>query len=197
MNYINSIEEYLNRSNGTITAEACRLIDIPTVYLTRLVKDGVLFRVRNGIYISNDGDYDELYFFQHQFKKAIFSYETALFLLGQSDKIPMKIDVTVYSGYKFNYKHDNVDVNYVKKSIYNLGVVERPTIFGNTVRLYSYERILCDFITNKDKMDPEIYIKAIKSYANYEDKDINMLFDIAKKMGIENKVRDIMELVYE
>ena len=58
------------------------------MYLSRLLKDGKLLRVKKGIYITKDGDYDEYYFFQHQYKKAIFSYETALYLLGQTDKIP-------------------------------------------------------------------------------------------------------------
>lgn len=197
MNYRKQIEIHLKKSGGIITSAYCRENNIPTVYLSRLAKEGKLFRVQKGIYIIEDGDYDEYYFFQYQYKKAIFSYETALFLLGVTDKIPWRIDVTVYNGYKFNEKQDTLNINYVKKSIYNLGIMQKKTMFGNIVNVYSYERILCDFISNKEKMDTEVYVKLIRSYPKYKDKDIHSLYEIARKMGIEDKVKEVMEVVYE
>ncbi|MSS78789.1 abortive phage infection protein [Anaerococcus sp. WCA-380-WT-2B] len=197
MNYRKQIEIHLKKSGGIITSAYCRENNIPTVYLSRLAKEGKLFRVQKGIYITKDGDYDEYYFFQYQYRKAIFSYETALFLLGVTDKIPWRIDVTVYNGYKFNEKQDKLNINYVKKSIYNLGIIQKKTMFGNIVNVYSYERILCDFISNKEKMDTEVYVKLIRSYSKYKDKDIHSLYEIARKMGIEDKVREVMEVVYE
>ena len=125
MDYEKKIEKYLEQSGGIITTSYCKEKKIPTVYLSRLLKDGKLLRVKKGIYITKDGDYDEYYFFQHQYKKAIFSYETALYLLGQTDKIPWNIDVTVYNGYKFNEKSNGVNIHYVKKSIYDLGVIQK------------------------------------------------------------------------
>ena len=197
MNYRKQIEIHLKESGGIITSAYCRENNIPTVYLSRLAKEGKLFRVQKGIYIIEDGDYDEYYFFQYQYRKAIFSYETALFLLGVTDKIPWRIDVTVYNGYKFNEKQDTLNINYVKKSIYNLGIIQKKTMFGNIVNVYSYERILCDFISNKEKMDTEVYVKLIRYYFKYKDKDIHSLYEIARKMGIEDKVREVMEVVYE
>ena len=197
MNYRKQIEIHLKESGGIITSAYCRENNIPTVYLSRLAKEGKLFRVQKGIYIIEDGDFDEYYFFQYQYGKVIFSYETALFLLGVTDKIPWRIDVTVYNGYKFNEKQDTLNINYVKKSIYNLGIIQKKTMFGNIVNVYSYERILCDFISNKEKMDTEVYVKLIRSYSKYKDKDIHSLYEIARKMGIEDKVREVMEVVYE
>lgn len=197
MNYRKQIEIHLKKSGGIITSAYCRENNIPTVYLSRLAKEGKLFRVQKGMYITKDGDYDEYYFFQYQYRKAIFSYETALFLLGVTDKIPWRKDVTVYNGYKFNEKQDTLNINYVKKSIYNLGIIQKKTMFGNTVNVYSYERILCDFISNKEKMDVEVYVKLIRSYSKYKDKDIHSLYEIARKMGIEDKVKEVMEVVYE
>lgn len=197
MNYEQQIEQYLKHSGGIITSAYCRENNIPTVYLSRLVRAGKLSRVKTGIYITADGDYDEYYFFQLQYKKALFSYETALYLLGETDKIPWAIDVTVYNGYKFNEKQSGVNVNYVKKSIYDVGIIEKTTMFGNVIKVYSYERILCDFILNKEKMDIEVYIKLVRSYSDYKEKDIYFLNEIATKMGIADKVREIMEVVYE
>lgn len=197
MNYKKKIINYLNKSGGIITSEYCRGHNIPTVYLSRLSNDGVITKVKNGIYITENGDYDELYFFQYNYKKAIYSYETALYLIGQTDKIPWTNDITVYNGYKFNEKPMLTNVHYVNKYIYELGIEEVDTMFGNKVKTYSYERILCDFILNKKDMDPEVYSKLIMSYPSYDKRNLDLLYYIASKMKIENKVRDIMEVVYE
>lgn len=197
MKYKDQIEKYLIESGGKITTSYCKENNIPTIYLSRLLKEGELNRVQKGIYITNDCNYDEYYFFQYQYKKAIFSYETALFILGQTDKIPWKMDVTVYNGYKFNEKHPYINVNYVNKSIYNLGIIQRKTMFGNIVNIYSYEPTLCDFVSKKEKMDNEVYIKLLRSYSKFKDKDIHSLYEISKKMGIEDSVSEVMELVYE
>ncbi|HEK9132638.1 TPA: abortive phage infection protein, partial [Streptococcus equi subsp. equi] len=53
------------------------------------------------------------------------------------------------------------------------------------------------FIAHKEEMDIEVYVKLIQSYSSYKERDIHSLYDIAMKMGIENKVREVMEVAYE
>ncbi len=197
MKYINKIENHLKNSGGIITSTYCRENGIPTVYLTRLVKSGKLERVDTGIYMTENGDYDELYFFQYKYKNTIYSYETAMYLLGITDKIIQVKDVTVSASYKFNNQPTDIQVHYVKKDIFELGVENAKTMFGNPVRVYSYERIICDFILNKENMDPESYTKLLREYKNYKNKDIHNLYIIADKMDITDKVREIMEVIYE
>ena len=74
MDYKQEIKDYLEKSGGIITSSYCRVNKIPTIYLSRLVKEGLLFRVARGIYITTRANYDEFYFFQYTYKKAIFSY---------------------------------------------------------------------------------------------------------------------------
>lgn len=197
MDYIKQIKKHLDQSGGIITAKICREKNIPTVYLSRLVEQGFLSRAFPGIYITESGDYDEFYFFQYQYQKSIFSYESALYLLGVTDKIPQIMEVTVVAGYKFNKRMSGVEVYFARKAWFELGVVETKTMFGNPVRVYSYERVLCDFIMNKKEVDPEIYIKAIRAYKNYDERNIQMLYSIASKMGVTSKVRAIMEVAFE
>jgi len=197
MDYKKQIEKYLEKSGGIITASYCRSKKIPTVYLSRLVREGDLLRAAEGLYISEEGMYDDYYYFQYRFKKVVFSYETALHLLGVTDKIPQGMDVTVYYSYKFNEVPTTVNIHYINKEIHGLGVVEARTMFNNPVRVYSYERTLCDFIAHEDKMDREVYIKLIRSYAKYAKRDIHALYEIATRMGIDKEVKALMEVVYE
>ncbi len=197
MNYEDKIKEYLKKSNGIITTAYCRENGIPTIYLTRLVGQGLLKQAAAGIYLAENGDNDELYFFQYRYKRTVYSYETALFLLGVTDKIIQKIDVTVSRNYKFNEKDNKINVHYVKKEWLDLGKIEAKTMFGNPVRVYSYERTLCDFVLHKEEIEPEVYVQAIRSYSHYEKRDIHLLYRIATEMGIIEKIREIIEITYE
>ena len=127
----------------------------------------------------------------------MFSYETALHLLGVTDKIPQNMDVTVYYSYKFNEAPFGVNLHYVSKEFHGLGVVEARTMFNNPVRVYSYERTLCDFIAHEDKMDREVYVKIIRSYVKYAKRDVHALYETATRMGIDKKVKALMEVVCE
>ena len=85
----------------------------------------------------------------------------------------------------------------MNKKIFDSGTVEATTMYGNPVRVYSYERILCDFIAHKEKMDVETYVKLIRSYSKYEKKDIHKLYEIAALMNVQKPVKEVMEVVYE
>ncbi len=197
MNYVQQIDNELKRSYGIITSEFLRNNNIPFIYLTQKVRKGELEKVSRGIYVAPDGDYDELYFYQLRYKKAIFSHLTSLRLLNATESLPYKIYVTVYDGYKFNHKDDSVEVKYVPKNVYNLGVVEVETPFGNKVKAYSYERTLCDFLKNKKGIDPETYEKTIKGYKYYDQKNIGLLLKLAKQLKVFNKLEDVVEITYD
>ena len=100
MNYIGQIEKISKKNNGIITFDYCKANKISTTYLSRLTQRGTLNKVMKGIYLSKNGDYDEFYFFQYKYRKAISSYETAFYPMGFTDKIIQTIDRTVNSSYK-------------------------------------------------------------------------------------------------
>lgn len=197
MNYKDKILNYLKDNNGIITTQYCREEEIPTIYLTRLIEENILTRVDRGIYISKGGDYDGYYFFQYKFKMTIFSYETALYLQGLTDKIPQVKEVSVPYSYKINNVPKNVKLYYLKNEIADMGAIEVKTIYQNKVRAYNIERIICDIIQNKNNINPETYAKTIREYASSKYFDINKLFIYAHKMGIAEKVRTTMKFIYE
>lgn len=196
-NYKNQIKEYVKTSGGIVTSKYCREHNIPTIYLNRLVEEGFLFNAKRGIYLTKDGDYDEFYFFQLRYPKAIYSYNTALYFIDRTDKLSHTIDITVYNGYKFNEKMKNVDVHYVDKRIYDIGIVEVETAYGNKVKAYSLERVLCDFLVHKNEIDSEDYLKLVQSYIYDKSKDVSSFYDLIIKMGVANKIMDVVQIMCE
>ncbi len=197
MNFESNIMQIIEKSNGIITSTYCKEHNIPTSYLSRMNKNGDLVKLARGVYGVKNTAEDEFFLFQYKYKKAVFSYESALYLLHAIDKIPQGFEISVPFGYKFNTKPESTIIHYVSKEIETLGVITATTIFGNTVRTYDYERTLCDIIQNQKTIESELYGKVIREYVKRVDKDIHKLFEYAQKLKILSKVQSIMEIVYE
>lgn len=187
--------QYLKSNNGIITHKDCQQLGIPTVYLTRLEDEGLIYRIEKGIYLSSDGDYDEYFFFQYRFTKAIFSYLSALYLHGLTDEIPQYFEVSVTRGYRFNKQPPNLTIHYTSKEINQLGIEIVETPFGNPVYVYNVERVICDYIKNRHKIDNELFVKTLQRYSQYPKKNIARLYDYASKMNIIEETKRTLEVL--
>ena len=193
MNYQKQIAQMLELNGGVITTADIKVKEIPTIYLTRMVRDGQLTRIGRGIYMSDQGEYDELALFQAQYKKSVFSYETSLYLLGMTDKIPQEIHVSVDAHYKFNQKPEHVIVHYVKTVDFSVGIESVKTIYGNPVNTTNAERTICDLVAHRDQVEPEVFGKALRRYARQG--DLNQLYQMAKTLGMTDRVQQTMEVL--
>ncbi|RRD94616.1 abortive phage infection protein [Clostridiales bacterium COT073_COT-073] len=197
MNYVEKIKRKLRKTGGVITGKDLREENIPTIYLTRMVETGDLIRVERGIYIDSTGDFDEYYFFHKRYQSAVFSYLSALYLHQFIDIIPQEMEITVCRGYNIHRMGKSVRAHYVAKSIHGLGATELPTIYGNKVRVYDLERTLCDIIKDREELESEMFAKTINKYVRSKEKDLSKLYEYSREMKIYDKVREILEVVYE
>ncbi len=197
MNYAKQIKNKMEKTGGIITTKEVSDSNIPTIYLTRMVEAGEIIRANRGIYIFPDGDYDEYYFFHKRYSVAIFSYVSALYLHQFTDLIPNEHEITVYKGYNPHRIDSDIRVHYVTKAIYNLGVTECKTNFGNLVKVYDLERTICDLVKDRSEIETELFSKTINKYVCSDKKDLNKLYMYSQKMKIYEKVKDILEIIYE
>ncbi len=118
MNYKDKILEYLKNNNGIITIQHCREEGIPTIYLTRLLRENILTRIDRGIYISKDGDYDEYYFFHRKIQKdCIFLWNSSI-LQRLTDKTPQVKELISNLNYKVGLKFNSIYFK-LAYSVYN------------------------------------------------------------------------------
>ena len=181
--------------NGYLTTKDVTDNNIPRTYLTKLVKENKIERVSRGVYIKKNELVDEFVVLQSKSKYAIYSNTTALYVHGFSNRIPIRYDITVKSGYKGSLqKEDNVNLFYTKRELLELGVIDYKLDSGNIIRVYDLDKTICDIIKNKKKIDAEIFNKAIREYFYSKKKNTLKLYEYAKKMNIYNKVRDTFEV---
>lgn len=196
MNNYDKILKYARENNGYITTKEAEDLKVNSTFLSNLVNDKKIERVGTGIYKLPNYPIDNFYILSKSSKNMCYSHATALYLHNMSDRIPLVYDVTVpynYSGSLLNNK--NVSLRYVKDDIFELGMIDIKTINNLTVKCYDLEKTLCDIIKDKNRMDKEIYSKALKEYARSKDKDILKLVKYAKKLDIEDEVVELMEVL--
>lgn len=196
MNYYERIKTILNKNEGYITTKELTNNNIPKVYLTKMVRNNELTRSSRGHYVSNNIIADEFYIMVNKSKNAIYSHNTALYFHNLSDRTPLRHDITVPSGYNgILQKESTVSLNYIKRELLELGLTTLTSPFGKTIKVYDIERTICDIIKNKNKMDKEIFSKALKNYSNLKVKDLSKLVKYAEKLGIKKKVMEYMEVL--
>lgn len=197
MDYKKIIKDQIYKSKGILLSEDISSKSIPSIYLTRMVEKGEIQRVERGVYISKHGNYDEYYFFQKRYKSAIFSYLSALYLHQLTDVVPNAIEVTLYRGY--NPHRMNVDIikHYVTRDIHSLGVMDCETMYGNVVKVYDLERVICDIVKNRKFVDSELFSKTLNNYVRRPKKDFAKLYAYARQLKVFDKVKEILEVIYE
>lgn len=188
--------EELIAENDIIRSEDMKVVGIPLAYASRMVDKGKLVKLERGVYAMSYQYYDKYYLFQQKNQAAIFSFVSALYLHDLVDSFPYDIHVTVYSGYNTHRFPSIVKPHYIKKELHELGKTEATTIMGNKIYCYDKERTICDLIANRKKIDAEIFTTALRNYIKSNDKDIEMLKEYAVKMGMEDRVKEMLEAQY-
>lgn len=193
----NEIKRIAEENSGFIKTSAVEAVGISRPMLRKYVEDGKLEQVRKGLYVLAYDLADEFALIQLQSTKAIFSYGTALYFWGLSDRTPHRFDITIPQGTNISrLKRDNPTIrcHYVQPEVYEVGITELRSPQGAMVRLYDKERCICDLIRDKDKVDIQIYTQAIKDYFNTK-ADRRKLLKYSKVLGVEDKVRTYMEVL--
>ena len=76
-----------------------------------------------------------------------------------------------------------------------MGIIEIESPLGQKIKVYDLERTICDIIKFKNRMDPEIFSKALKQYIKSKEKNLNNLIFYARKLKVEDEVRNYLEVL--
>jgi len=190
------IKKLLKQNNGIITTKQIEEIGISRVHIKQFIESGIIERVEKGIYIARDMIEDEFYIFQMKNNNAIFSYNTAMYFHGETERTPHEIDVTVYSGYNTQRFPKNIRVHYVKKENLNLGVITLETPYGFNVKAYNLERIVCDILKGRNiGIDKEQTNKFIRNVLKNKKVDISKIYKYARELKCVKQLEAVMEWI--
>lgn len=138
---------------------------------------------------------DDMYLLQKKYGRGIYSHDTVLYLLGYSDRTPIKYTMTFQHVYNSDsLKQENISVKYAVLEKYSMGIIETKSPYGNPIRIYDLERTLCDILRGSGN-DIQIITSAMKRYASSKSKNIYKLMQYAEQLRVKNKVQHYLEVL--
>ncbi|MBN1311544.1 MAG: type IV toxin-antitoxin system AbiEi family antitoxin domain-containing protein [Anaerolineae bacterium] len=193
---LNILREALKANNGMLLTSDLAELDIPRTYLSILEQNGEIQRVSRGVYSATGSLDDEMYSLQARYKRAIYSHETALYLHELTDRSPLCYSVTVPTGYNAtSLKAQGHKVFFVKRDLYPLGETTLKSPHGNDIQSFSLERTICDLLRSRNQIDTQIVTEALKQYVGLKSKNLARLVTYAQAFGIQQIVRQYVEVL--
>jgi len=196
MSQTETLNKLLQQNNGYLkTSEAVR-VGISRTYITMYAQRCGLKRVAHGLYISPDAWEDGLYVIQTRYPNAVFSHETALYLLNLAEREPTKYAVTLEAGTgSARLTKNGLKVYKVKKVLFGEGTVEAQSPAGHTLKTYNAERTICDLLRSRKNIEIQDLQAAIRGYVRIKEKNIPQLMRYAKMFSVEKLIRQYLEVL--
>lgn len=161
----------------------------------KLIADGYVEKIRRGYYQwSNPDDFSEVGTVIRLFPDAILCMDTALRYYGYSDRTPgdWHLAVSKDSGKsRFKIDYPFVKPYYVEPAVLELGLTT-GTMDGHAIRIYDKDRLICDCLRYRNKMDKEIFNKAIQKYIADPEKSIPKLMEYAGPLRVKKLAKDLI-----
>ena len=189
------LERMMGTGDGSISRKDALANGVPPASFARYVRFHHLFRISQGVY-AKEGAVDELFQWQRRYPRIVYSGITALYLLGLTDRIPDSIDFTMPKGCRVRKESLGPRaVCHIENNVelFAWGNVSAETTFGNTVPCFSKEKMIVEMIRKRNDYDSELFLKAVKTCLKGKDKDMDVLFQYARKRKIEEKVYQMLE----
>ena len=170
--------------------------EFPAREISRFVREAKLEKAAKGLYVSPNAESDPLFELQYRYPKAIFSHETALFLLGEGASPTLTPTITLpQSSGTARLKNEDVTVRKVADNRFTIGLASAITMFGHTVRVYDLERTICDLFRSRSTVDPQDLQSAFQNYMRSAHTDLVKLMNYAREFRLVNVMRPYLEAV--
>lgn len=184
------IKKIFKKNNGIL--ERADIAAIHYRHINKLLKDGIIIRLKRGTYQWVDGiENDELEILLKLIPDTILCMESALYYYGYTDRTPDHWTIAVSRSInknKLKVIYPPIKPYYIESDYLELGLSE-GTINGIKVRIYNKERSICDILKYVNKLDREIVNKAIQSYVKDPRKNVSLLLEYGKKLRVSKKIQ--------
>jgi predicted transcriptional regulator of viral defense system len=190
------LDALLQKNNGFLKTSTATNAGVSRAYLSAYVRERGLTRIAHGLYMSQDAWEDGMYVIQSRYPLAVFSHETALYLLNLAEREPVRYSVTLKAGVNtVGLTKQGVKVYKVKAELFGEGIMEVSTPAGHTIRVYNPERTICDLVRNRKNTEIQDMQSAIKEYVRSKEKNLPLLMRYAQSFSVEKIIRRYMEVL--
>lgn len=163
--------------------------------IQELLEKGFIEKIRRGYYHwIEDYGRSEVVIINRLFPDAVLCMETALFYYKYSDRNPAEWNIAIdknASRQRLKIDYPFIKAYRVEPSLLSLGETGGKIDFEK-IRIYDRDRTICDVLRNMNKMDKEIFNKAVQNYVKDPKKNISNLMEYAKVLRVQKRVKDLI-----
>ena len=191
-----TLNALVQKNNGFLKTSDAVMAGVSKTTLGDFVRKNGFERVAHGLYMSQDAWEDGMFVIQTRYPEAVFSHETALYLLNLANREPEPFSVTLKTGTgSTRLLAQGIKVYKVKGELFGEGIIEVRSPSGNKVRAYNAERTVCDLFRSRRNIEIQELQEAVKTYIRTREKNIPQLMRYAKAFSVEKIVRQYLEVL--
>lgn len=193
MKNIEILKNFIEKNNGILLSSDAKNLNIHKQYIKILCNDNYIERKEKGVYVKKGKIVNDFFLLQQRFKTGIFSHNTALYFYHLTDRTPLKYDLTFKNNVRLN--NEIITPHYIKEDKYELGLTELKLEDETTIKVYDMERTIIDILRDRNKIDLQIFNKAMNEYMKRKDKNLIKLSKYAKVFKVEKILQNYMEVL--
>jgi len=189
---LSKIQKIMEDNGGIIKTNQIISLGIDYRRIVRWVEDGTLERVKSGYYSFGFKERNEEDLILGLFPDGVLCLDSALYYYHYIDQKPYKWHIAIdknTSKSRFKMDYPVIMPYYVEPEVLKLGVTKIPFAEGK-MNIYTKERLICDCLRFEEKLERDIFKRALLAYIADSSKDIPMLLEIAKERKVLKKVQN-------
>ena len=192
---LEQINDLVEKNGGLVKASDIDALGVDYRRVLKFVEEGYLIRVKSGYYTTKYFECDEDQWIYKLFgEDGILTMESALYVYGYLKDRPYKWSIAINkntSKSRFNIDYPIVEPYYTEPEVLEIGVTEAG-FAGAKMKIYTKERLICDFLKYQEKVDREDFKKGVWAYIMDENKDVAKLMEYAKERKVLKKVQSMI-----
>lgn len=188
------LKDMFSLNNNTMSTAQLNAKNLYHRDIQKMLDNNLIEKVKRGYYHWIDDNESEITIINRLFPDAILCMETALFYYNYSDRTPSAWNIAINknaSRGRTKLEYPFVKAYRMEPDLLNIGET-KGKIDNTDVRIYNRDRTICDVLKNMNKMDKEIFNKAVQGYIIDNQKNIPNLMTYSKTMRLQKKVNDII-----
>lgn len=190
-----NLKNLFSQHNFVMTTAELTVAKLYYADIQKMLNEGLIEKVKRGYYHWIDKENSsEVIIINRLFPDAVLCMDTALFYYKYSDRNPAEWHFAIDK----NVAKQRTKIDYpfirayrVESELLSLGKTIGEIDF-NEVQIYDRDRTICDVLKNMNKMDKEVFNKAVQNYVKDPKKSIPNLMKYAKELRVQKRVKDLI-----
>lgn len=195
---LDNLKKKFYENDGYLTTAEIMKIGYKKWWVQNLIDDGIIERVKRGLYKLCDDKYfllDEEVDITKMVPMGVLCLASALSFHELTTYTPYEYQLAIDRRYKVTVpEYPPIKVYYYDTKYHEMGIQE-VSREGHVIRVYNMEKTLCDCLRYRNKLSNDIIVEAFKEYMKRKDKNLTLLMEYAKECRVSKIIKIYMEVL--